>query len=53
VPLSRREVGIVEVFFSIFAHHPLCTGLELARTEPAPGARQVYGQKRDAAAGLA
>jgi len=23
VPLSRRELGIVEIFFGIFAHHPL------------------------------
>ena len=23
VPLSRRELGVVDVFFSIFAHHPL------------------------------
>ncbi|HWX36472.1 MAG TPA: DUF2867 domain-containing protein [Steroidobacteraceae bacterium] len=23
VPLSRRELGIVDVFFGIFAHHPL------------------------------
>jgi hypothetical protein len=23
VPLSRRELGIVDVFFAIFAHHPL------------------------------
>ena len=23
VPLSRRELGIVDIFFAIFAHHPL------------------------------
>src|SRR5262249_31719376 len=23
VPLSRRELGIVDIFFGIFAHHPL------------------------------
>jgi hypothetical protein len=23
VPLSRRELNIVDIFFGIFAHHPL------------------------------
>src|SRR5260370_42274822 len=58
-PLSRRELGIVDVFFGIFAHHPLWMKLLLGaqRLEPAEGpflvgfdqariARYIGGQDR-------